>query len=35
VGLAVSHPCTTFDKWPLVFEVAEDGTVLGGIRTLF
>lgn len=35
VGLALSHPCTTFDKWPLVFEVAEDGSVLGGIRTLF
>lgn len=35
IGLAVSHPCTTFDRWPLLFEVAEDGSVLGGIRTLF
>jgi len=35
VGLALSHPCTTFDKWPLVYRVSEDYTVLEGIRTCF
>ncbi|MCE1228432.1 MAG: alanine racemase, partial [Firmicutes bacterium] len=32
VGLAVSHPCTTFDKWNVVFEVDERGTVLGAVK---
>lgn len=35
VGCAISHPCTAFDKWPLLFEIAENGDVLGAIRTLF
>ena len=35
LGFGISHPCTTFDKWPLVLEVDDDYTVLGGIRTYF
>lgn len=35
VGLGVSHPCTTFDKWPLLLEVDEDYRVIAGLRTFF
>lgn len=36
VGLALSHPCTTFDKVPLVPVVGADGeTVVDLIRTFF
>lgn len=36
VGLGLSHPCTTFDKVPLVPVVAEDGeTVVDLVRTFF
>lgn len=35
VGFGVGHPCTTFDKWPLLFTVDDDYQVIGGIRTFF
>lgn len=36
VGLGLSHPCTTFDKWKLLPVVAADGeTVVDLIRTYF
>jgi D-serine deaminase-like pyridoxal phosphate-dependent protein len=36
VGLGLSHPCTTFDKWQLLPVVGEDGeTVVDLIRTYF
>jgi D-serine dehydratase len=35
VGCAISHPCTTFDKWQVLFEVDDDYRVLGAIRTFF
>jgi D-serine dehydratase len=35
VGCGISHPCTTFDKWQLLFEVDDDYRVLGAIRTFF
>ena len=35
VGCGVSHPCSVFDKWRLVFEVDDDYSVIGGIRTFF
>jgi len=35
VGLAVSHPCTTFDKWGVIFEMDEAGQVLGAVKTCF
>ncbi len=35
VGLGLSHPCTSFDKWPLIPLVRADGTVVDYIRTYF
>lgn len=35
VALGISHPCTTFDKWPLLLEVDDDYRVIGGLRTFF
>jgi D-serine deaminase-like pyridoxal phosphate-dependent protein len=36
VGLNLSHPCTTFDKWQLIPMVGADGeTVVDLIRTFF
>ncbi|MGP4002699.1 amino acid deaminase [Streptomyces sp. 8N706] len=35
VGMGLSHPCTSFDKWQLIPLVAEDGTVTDFIRTFF
>ena len=35
IGLGISHPCTTFDKWQLLFLVDDEYNVLEGIRTFF
>ncbi|KZB84259.1 amino acid deaminase [Amycolatopsis regifaucium] len=36
IALGLSHPCTVFDKWPLIPVVAPDGeTVLDFVRTHF
>ena len=35
IGCAISHPCTAFDKWQVLFEVDDDYRVLGAIRTFF
>jgi D-serine deaminase-like pyridoxal phosphate-dependent protein len=36
VGLGLSHPCTVFDKWPLLPVTAVDGeTVVDLVRTWF
>lgn len=35
VGLGLSHPCTSFDKWPLIPVAQADGTVVSYIRTFF
>ncbi|WP_327234737.1 alanine racemase [Streptomyces sp. NBC_01317] len=35
VGLGLSHPCTSFDKWQLIPLVEADGTVTDVIRTFF
>jgi D-serine dehydratase len=35
VGFGIGHPCTTFDKWPLLMTVDDDYKVTGGIRTFF
>ncbi|GGX68511.1 amino acid deaminase [Streptomyces anandii] len=35
VGLGLSHPCTSFDKWPLIPVARADGTVVEYIRTFF
>ncbi|MFF3483657.1 amino acid deaminase [Streptomyces sp. NPDC002701] len=35
VGMGLSHPCTSFDKWQLIPLVERDGTVVDYIRTYF
>jgi D-serine deaminase-like pyridoxal phosphate-dependent protein len=35
IGLGLSHPCTSFDKWPLIPLAEADGTVVDYIRTFF
>jgi D-serine dehydratase len=35
IGFGVSHPCTTFDKWRLVWGIDDDGRVTRAIRTYF
>jgi D-serine dehydratase len=35
VGCGISHPCTAFDKWQVLFEVDDDYRVLGAIKTFF
>ena len=35
VGLGISHPCTTFDKWKLIPLVNDDYTVVDLIETFF
>ncbi|WP_237532742.1 alanine racemase [Streptomyces sp. SID8352] len=35
LGMGLSHPCTAFDKWPLIPVVRADGTVVDYIRTFF
>jgi D-serine dehydratase len=31
----ISHPCTAFDKWPLIGVVDDDDVVVGAVRTRF
>ncbi len=35
VCLGISHPCTTFDKWQLIYVVDDDYRVIDAIRTYF
>ncbi|WSC94546.1 amino acid deaminase [Streptomyces sp. NBC_01754] len=35
IGMGLSHPCTSFDKWQLIPLVEADGTVTGYLRTFF
>jgi D-serine deaminase-like pyridoxal phosphate-dependent protein len=35
IGLGLSHPCTSFDKWQLIPVTEADGTVVDYIRTFF
>lgn len=35
VGLGISHPCTTFDKWRWLAVVEDDGRVTGAVHTRF
>lgn len=35
VGCGISHPCTTFDKWPLVLLVDDTYQVLQAVNTFF
>jgi len=35
VALGISHPCTTFDKWQLLYLVDEDYQVVDAVKTFF
>jgi D-serine dehydratase len=35
VGSGISHPCTTFDKWPLLLAVDDDYNVRYALNTFF
>jgi D-serine dehydratase len=35
IGCGISHPCTTFDKWPLLLEVDDGYQVIGAVNTVF
>jgi len=35
VGLGISHPCTTFDKWQLIYLVNDSYDITGAVRTFF
>jgi D-serine dehydratase len=35
VGLGISHPCTTFDKWSLIYMVDDNYEVRDGLATYF
>jgi D-serine dehydratase len=35
VVCGISHPCTAFDKWPLIAVVDDDDVVIGTVRTHF
>jgi D-serine dehydratase len=35
VGCGISHPCTTFDKWPLLLAVDDDYAVRYALNTFF
>jgi D-serine deaminase-like pyridoxal phosphate-dependent protein len=35
VGLGISHPCTTFDKWRVIPVVDDTGHVTDAIHTFF
>ncbi|MDI7775758.1 amino acid deaminase [Asticcacaulis sp. EMRT-3] len=35
IALSISHPCTTFDRWPLLLEVDDAYRVVGALKTFF
>jgi D-serine dehydratase len=35
VGFGISHPCTTFDRWPSLFVVDDELNVIGAVQTVF
>ena len=35
IGCGISHPCTTFDKWRVMFTIDDDYRVTGAVRTYF
>lgn len=35
VSLGVSHPCTTFDKWQVLYVINDEGVVVDAVRTWF
>jgi len=35
VAMGISHPCTTFDRWPLLLEVDDRYRVVAALKTFF
>jgi D-serine dehydratase len=35
IGCGISHPCTAFDKWRLLFVVDDERNITGAVRTFF
>jgi D-serine dehydratase len=35
IGFGISHPCTTFDKWRLLWVIDHQYNVRSAIRTYF
>ncbi|RJF85958.1 alanine racemase [Sphingomonas cavernae] len=35
IAFGISHPCTTFDRWPALYLVDEARAIIGAIRTFF
>ena len=35
VAFGISHPCTTFDRWRLIFKVDQQFRITGAVRTYF
>lgn len=35
LGFGIGHPCTTFDRWPVLLEVDDAYQVVGAVRTFF
>jgi D-serine dehydratase len=35
VGFGIAHPCTTFDRWPVMMLIDDDYRVVDAIRTFF
>jgi D-serine deaminase-like pyridoxal phosphate-dependent protein len=35
IGFSISHPCLTFDRWPLLFVVDDAYQVISAVHTLF
>jgi D-serine deaminase-like pyridoxal phosphate-dependent protein len=35
VGLGISHPCTTLDKWRVIPVVSDDGRVTDTVHAFF
>lgn len=35
IGFGISHPCTTFDKWQVLFVIDDDFRVVDAIKTFF
>jgi D-serine dehydratase len=34
-ALGISHPCTAFDKWDVLYRVDEEFNVLEALKTFF
>lgn len=35
ISFGISHPCTTFDRWPVMYLADDDLNITGAVRTYF